>query len=107
LKNQVEKQELITDSKQPVIKGRFVRGVSGNPAGRPKSRLPELIRQKTNDGQVILDAVFKILTKSHSDRARMQAAEFMRDTGFGKPAQQLEHGGLGGGPIIVEPVRYG
>lgn len=84
----------------------FQKGQSGNPNGRPKSKLGQMIRDKTNDGQMILDVVLKILAKSKSDKARMGAAEFLRDTGFGKPTQGHEHGGLGGGPIVVESVKY-
>src|SRR3990167_1778146 len=61
-------------------------GQSGNPSGRPKDELGILLRTKDKLPQEIYDAVYPLL-KSKSEKIIMQAAEFLRDSAWGKPMQ--------------------
>lgn len=63
----------------------FKKGQSGNPAGTTKNPFPKLIREATNNGQEIIDGVLDIFRFSQSEKTRMWAAEFLRDTGWHKP----------------------
>lgn len=65
----------------------FKPGTSGNPGGRPKNPFPALIRENTKDGHEIVATVLRVLRKSKSDKSRMWAAEWLRDTGWHKPVQ--------------------
>jgi 2-hydroxychromene-2-carboxylate isomerase len=69
--------------------GRFQPGQSGNPNGRPKNPFGELIRKQTNNGQEIVDKVLNILRNAEKNADVMWAAEWLRDTGYGKPAQAI------------------
>lgn len=66
----------------------FVKGKSGNPAGRPKDTLGNFLRDKKKLPQEIYDAVYPLL--KDSDKAiRIKAAEFLSDRRDGKPSQLL------------------
>jgi hypothetical protein len=95
--------------------GRFLPGVSGNPAGRPKS-LSRYIREKTNDGSEIADfflGVFASKEKIEYEnskgekvkrdpnlRERMEAAEWLADRGWGRPTQPIS------GDEDMPPVQF-
>ena len=67
--------------------GQFVKGVSGNPGGRPKvtHSLVELARDHTVEA---LEALVYIMRKGESDMARANAADKILDRGHGKPMQE-------------------
>jgi hypothetical protein len=81
--------------------GQFRKGVSGNPGGRAAG-LGAYIRTQTHDGQRIADFMLTVM----NDTARkidqpMEAATWLADRGFGKPAQAVE---LSGDPEHAVPI---
>lgn len=68
---------------------RFVKGVSGNPGGRPKAQgdLRELARQHTAAALRVLEKVMNDETAPPS--ARVNAASAMLDRGHGHPQQSI------------------
>jgi hypothetical protein len=72
--------------------GRWLRGVSGNPRGRPRTGLSfiEAVR-KTVDPARVIARVQGILDDPRSKpRDVLQAAEFLRAAGYVRPADRLE-----------------
>ena len=72
----------------PMGKGGFQRGQSGNPGGRP--RLPADIREafKAKAPQAL-----EVLTRclqSDDDRVAMMAAQAILDRGYGRPTQSID-----------------
>lgn len=73
--------------------GRFEKGQSGNPGGRPPRRLSdgrsltELAREKTEDALAALMAVLE--GKRSPAAARVTAATALLDRGWGRPAQTI------------------
>lgn len=87
-------------------------GASPNPGGRPKG-LAALVRSQTMEGAELVAFYLAIMrgTKRIDKRApplalRMDAAAWLADRAFGKPPQQLEHGGAEGGPLRII-IEYG
>lgn len=77
----------------------WVKGVSGNPGGRPTG-LAELVREETREGAELIDFMLRLLRgKRQPMRLRMDAAAWLADRGFGKVALPLEHSGAEGGPV--------
>ena len=81
------------------LKSRWKPGQSGNPSGRPKEafHVRDLARVHTDEAVRIL---VKIMRSSTSDKARVVAAQAILDRGWGKPIQEMRHGGLDGTPLI-------
>ncbi len=82
--------------------GRFIKGVSGNPGGRPQG-LAEKVRKATKDGSLIISLMVRVTQgktvggQKPKIQDRLDAARWLADRGFGKAVQVMEHGGVGGG----------
>ncbi len=74
----------------------FVKGQSGNPAGRPKmlAEVQEYARKRTKKN---IDAMVKISEESEDDGIRLRALQILHEIAWGKPTQQVT--GPEGGPI--------
>lgn len=83
----------------------WTKGISGNPGGKPKDTLGAFLREKKNLPEEIYNAVYPLL-KSKSEKVRIQACEFLRDTRDGKPPQSVELAGADGSSLVVEVVNY-
>ena len=72
------------------LSGRFLKGTSGNPAGRPLG-FRAYIKESTAEGNELVDVVLAVLRDQNaSNRERMEAATWLADRGFGKPAPVRE-----------------
>lgn len=71
--------------------GLFQTGVSGNPSGRPKDSIGPLVREKTNNGEEMVDRALKIMRKSRIEKNIMTAIEWLTDRGWGKAVQEVVH----------------
>ena len=76
--------------------GRFAKGVTGNPGGRPRG-LASYIREQTLNGEELANFVLMVFKgkmidcKKPSTAMRMEAATWLSDRGFGRPVQGVEH----------------
>ena len=71
------------------LSGRFLKGTSGNPAGRPVG-FREQIKESTADGSELVEVVLNVLRDENaSNRERMEAATWLADRGFGKPTVDI------------------
>jgi len=81
--------------------GRFQKGKSGNPAGRPKRSTEEKYlkalraRVKLADWRAIVDRAIELAMHKGDWRARQWLSDYL----IGKPMQKLEHTGEGGAGI--------
>lgn len=68
---------------------RFVKGVSGNPGGRPKKleSLTALAQEHTDDALAALVEVMN--NRAAAPSARVSAAQAVLDRGWGKPLQAV------------------
>jgi hypothetical protein len=66
----------------------FLKGVSGNPGGRPRGFV-QTIREATAEGTELVDFMLRVLRGKVPGvrlRDRLEAATWLADRGFGKPA---------------------
>ena len=84
--------------------GKFKKGQSGNPGGRPKEdrHLRELARERTIEAVETLSKIMR--GKGHPAAARVSAACALLDRGYGRPAQAMEVTGKDGKPIQSELI---
>jgi hypothetical protein len=62
----------------------------------------QYVRAKTNDGKIIADFMLSVMTDTNRKLdQRMEAATWLADRGFGKPAQMLQHRGDLETPVSV------
>jgi hypothetical protein len=75
-------------------KGKWKKGQSGNPAGRPK-KLPELRELLANvlgdekDGKTAAEAILMAL-RAKATKGDVRAAELLLDRAYGKPKQDID-----------------
>lgn len=79
----------------------FPKGVSGNPAGRPANPFRDLIKDRTRNGEEIVEGVMDCFRQPENQKIKLWAAEWLRDTGWGKPVSYTELDGSNGLPIGV------
>ena len=95
-------------SEQPQNKataGRWQKGQSGNPGGRPKDTegLAAYIRDKSKGGKTLADECFRVLQESTDDDTRLRAVTWLADRAFGKPVAVVA-GDSEGGPLRLQIV---
>jgi hypothetical protein len=88
-------------------KGCFVKGHSGNPAGRPKSppefapntddpdgadrrTVGNLVIEARRFSGLVVDTLVELTKDNHADSTRFAAATALLDRGYGRPAQSLD-----------------
>ncbi len=84
--------------------GRFLAGQSGNPGGRPVG-FHNYIQERTGDGSELTDFVLSVFRGENgaSNKEHMDAATWLADRGFGKPAPVREDNpsGIGDFTIVI------
>lgn len=85
-------------------KGRFVKGVSGNPGGRKPMDVPitDLIDNavSVSDWQDIIKKL-----RDMAKRGNLKAVEILMDRRFGKALQKTEMTGADGTPLTVKVIK--
>ena len=83
----------------------FVKGKSGNPNGRPKDPVAQLIR---NDKKLPKQLYGKLLELADCDdpKVALTAIQTIMDRGWGKPIQQTDPDAPENKPITVKVINY-
>ena len=83
------------------VKGRFIKGSSGNPLGRAKRKAEDEFlaalgrRVSLADWVAVIDKALGLAKVEGDARARQWLSDYL----IGKPIQRVEHAGQGGGPL--------
>ena len=83
----------------------FKRGNKANPKGRPPNPFPALIRNKSQNGRLIVKKMWDTFMTTKDENMRHKYGEFLRDTGWGRPVQQIDTI-AGDGETAFIPVVY-
>jgi hypothetical protein len=73
----------------PLGKGGFQKGASGNPGGRPRQHIGDLGREARKYAALAIGVLVKI-ARSGQERNRLVAARELLDRGYGRPVQMLD-----------------
>lgn len=90
----------------PPEHGKFTKGKSGNPNGRPK-KIPDLdkllaeVLGEEKNGLTAAQAILKALLYKAS-KGDVRAAEVLLDRAYGKPKQQTDMNVTGSIPFVLE-----
>ena len=69
--------------------GRFQKGKSGNPGGRPRGAIADLSAEARKYGKIALDKLVELLQKGE-ERSQLAAAKEILDRGFGRPLAPVD-----------------
>lgn len=94
--------------KNPPKEHQFKKGQSGNPKGgmRKLPALDIIIAEVMGEEKEGITAAQAILAAMRAKAAKgdVRAAEMLMDRAYGKPKQQTELTGAGGGPIQIQTI---
>jgi hypothetical protein len=101
-----EQSEPTIANSPPTRRGGFVKGISGNPSGRPKLKGEEreAMELARKYGKRAIRRLAQLM-RSKNERVAVAAAQALLDRGFGKPAQAIT--GAGGAPLIPSSILMG
>ena len=85
---------------------KFKKGKSGNPGGRPTNELGRMLREKKGLSKEIEKRVLECLRQKKSDKIALWAAEFLRDTMWGKPVQAVSPVDGDGNPLVLQIINH-
>lgn len=94
---------------QNLEKGKWKKGMSGNPAGRPK-KIPELRELLANvlgdekDGKTAAEAILMAL-RAKATKGDVRAAELLLDRAYGKAAMNIELEANVNTVIMPKPIQ--
>lgn len=101
--NRIRCASQMPDNTKREASGRFAKGVSGNPGGRPTG-YAELIEAARKETPETLRKLVWFRDHAESEMVRLAACREILDRAFGKPKQGVELTGENGEPLKAEVV---